>query len=183
MSVTQFVAGAAFVVALAALILAVAVMRQSAETTADMRRHRRAHADAYGHPDPKLDRRQINLGAPRSVGERRGARYEPPAERLAPRPTTSVVTDEQLTPARADQIRADYQQRMRDELLDGSGTGQPQGLLEPPGPMPARPPDERPGPLGDPTGEPEQPEPYQPTTMLEAQRPDVPDVRDIRRRP
>jgi hypothetical protein len=116
-TVLALVLGAvALVVAVLALVLAFTVMKQSGEVTAEIRQHRRAHTIAFGHADPKLDRRQVALGPPRATGERRGAsRYEPPRDRLMPRP----------------------------EPLDG-----------------------------EPTGELERTE--QPTTMLEAQRPDVP---------
>lgn len=83
---TTIVAGVALVVGIAALALGVIVMRQGGETTTDLRMHRRAHTIAHGHADPKLDRRQVALGPPRSTGERRGRQYEPPRDRLAPRP-------------------------------------------------------------------------------------------------
>lgn len=85
MTVTLAVAALALVIAVAAAALAVVVMRQNADTTTELRDHRRAHTIAHGHPDPKLDRRQVNLGPPRT-GERRGQRFDPPADRYAPRP-------------------------------------------------------------------------------------------------
>lgn len=96
----------ALLVAVAALVIGVRVMRQSAETTTELRQHRRAHTIAFGHADPKLDRRQVELGPPRATGERRGRRYEPPRDRLAPRPPDHVLeVDEPLTRERADQLR------------------------------------------------------------------------------
>lgn len=83
---TTIAAWTALVLAIAALALAAALMWQSATTTAELRTHRRAHTEAHGHPDPRLDRRQINLAPPRATGDRRGTRYQPPPERLAPRP-------------------------------------------------------------------------------------------------
>jgi hypothetical protein len=83
---TTALAVTALAVALVALALTFTVMRQSGETTTDLRMHRRAHTIAHGHPDPKLDRRQVNLGPPRA-GERRGAtRYPEPRAHYAPRP-------------------------------------------------------------------------------------------------
>ena len=96
----------ALALAVIALVLALLVMRQSATTTTDVRQHRRAHAVAYGTADPKLDRRQTNLGPPRA-GERRGHRYEPDRERLAPRPDRLLEVDEPLTAEHAEQVRAE----------------------------------------------------------------------------
>jgi hypothetical protein len=85
----------ALVVAVAALVLTIIVMRQSGETTTDLRMHRRAHTIAHGHADPKLDRRQVQLGPPRSIGERRGMqRFPEPRERYAPRPVDDDATGE-----------------------------------------------------------------------------------------
>jgi HAMP domain-containing protein len=73
---------AALLIAVAALVAALLLIRQSSRTTSTLRRHRLAHHDAYGDADPKLDRRQVNLGPPRA-GERRGAqRYQPPTGAL-----------------------------------------------------------------------------------------------------
>lgn len=79
---------------LASLALSLVVMRQSGRATSTLRRHRIAHNDAYGTPDPRLDRRQINLGPPRS-GERRGAhRHTPPtADQPIARPDSRVFDD------------------------------------------------------------------------------------------
>lgn len=72
-------------IAVIALALALLMIRQSGQTLADLRAHRRAHLEAHGHADPKLDRRQTVIGPPRGTGERRGAtRYATPPERLAP---------------------------------------------------------------------------------------------------
>jgi hypothetical protein len=134
-SVALVVACAALLVALVAVTLAISVMRQSAETTTDLRMHRRAHTIAHGHADPKLDRRQVQLGPPRATGERRGVmRYPEPRERYAPRPPDPDLDADQ-----------------RDPLDD----------------LPA-------------TGELEQTD--LPTSMLAAQRPAPPDVRDVRAR-
>jgi hypothetical protein len=99
----------ALAVSLVALGLTIVVMRQSGETTTDLRMHRRAHTIAHGHADPKLDRRQANIGPPRSTGERRGmTRYPEPRERYAPRPPDHMLeVDEPLTAERADQLRDD----------------------------------------------------------------------------
>lgn len=101
-------AAVALAAALAALGAAVAVMRQSGEALALIRAHRLAHTDAYGTPDPRLDRRQVNLGPPRREGERRGAhRYAPP-EHVQPRdeprllPGALIPTDEQVRQAMTD---------------------------------------------------------------------------------
>lgn len=101
-------AAVALAVALAAMGAAVAVMRQSGEALALIRAHRLAHTDAYGTPDPRLDRRQVNLGPPRREGERRGAhRYAPP-EHVQPRdeprllPGALIPTDEQVRQAMTD---------------------------------------------------------------------------------
>jgi hypothetical protein len=74
---TTVIAWLALIVAVTALVVVALVMRQSADTTSDLRAHRRAHTETHGHPDPRLDRRQVQLGAPRSTGERRGTRYRP----------------------------------------------------------------------------------------------------------
>jgi len=147
--ITTVVAALALGIACGALALAITVMRQSAETTTDLRRHRRAHTEAHGHPDPKLDRRQANHAPPRTTGERRGAtRYEPPAERPAP---PLITVDEPLTREQADAI------------LDEP----------PPGMMPARydmpEPDTDPGPGLPATGELEQPD--LPTALIPRQPP------------
>lgn len=98
-TVALVLASVALAVAVTTAVGLVVLMRQSGETTTDLRRHRRAHAEAFGHADPKLDRRQVNLGAPRATGERRGARrYEPPAERLMPRPVDDTPTGELEAP-------------------------------------------------------------------------------------
>ncbi len=104
---TTVLASAALVLAVVALALTIIVMRQSADTTSELRAHRRAHSDAHGHPDPKLDRRQVQLGPPRTVGERRGARHhEPPLERyMPPLPDRLVVTAAELTADEAQNIR------------------------------------------------------------------------------
>ena len=109
---TAVIAWLALILAAAALTLGAVLMRQSSETTSDLRAHRRAHTEAHGHPDPKLDRRQINLGPPRS-GDRRGTRYSPPPDRLAPPPVEHAGT---LTEAEARDIRAAHEDTPTGEL-------------------------------------------------------------------
>lgn len=82
----------ALAVAVVALALTALLMRQNGETTTDLRAHRRAHAEAHGHPDPRLDRRQVNLGAPRSTGERRRQRVDEDTAHDAPVLTAPEVT-------------------------------------------------------------------------------------------
>ena len=83
---TTVLAGLALAVAVAALGLAVVVMRQNAETTRDLRRHRLAHADVHGARDP--DRRQRDAGPPPGQPDRRLQRPRVPIRPLsAPRPT------------------------------------------------------------------------------------------------
>jgi hypothetical protein len=87
----------AIVVAAIACTLALVLMRQNATTTEELREHRRAHRDAYGYPDPRLDRRQRNLPPPTATGERRGQRpitppvdaHMPPREPVEQQPATA----------------------------------------------------------------------------------------------
>jgi hypothetical protein len=156
---TTVVAVLALVAAVTALVLVALVVRQSADVTATLRRHRLAHADAHGHPDPKLDRRQVQIGPPRTTGERRGAhRYEPPAERLAPRPRSDYGLDG---------TAAGEPERAPDELAPGGRLNLGAHGVDNPTPVTlahhTEPPD---------TAELEQHD--MPTTMLETQRPDVP---------
>lgn len=137
-TVALIVAALALAVGLGGLLLAYVVMRQNGDTTTTLREHRRAHTIAFGHADPKLDRRQVQVGPPRSTGERRGRRYEPDRERLAPRPPA---------PSEPDPFSPTDQRDPRDDAA---------------------------------TGELERTD--LPTTALPAQRPDLPDVRDIRGR-
>jgi hypothetical protein len=77
-------ASIALLVAITAVVLGVVLMVQNGETTSQLRDHRRAHAEAHGHPDPRLDRRQVNLGAPRTTGERRRAHIDDSTAHDAP---------------------------------------------------------------------------------------------------
>lgn len=159
---TTVVAWLALIVALAALGLTISVMRQSGETTGDLRHHRRAHEVAHGHPDPKLDRRQVNVGPPRSTGERRGARhYQPDPERLAPRPVdephdvvalADAYERDAATGELAREGRVTTSEAEARSMVARGIASDPQGLL--------------------PTSELEAQD--APTSMLEAQRPDVP---------
>lgn len=89
------VAAVAFLVAVGALVLAGFVARQSGELSGELRRHRLGHQRRDGAPDPappsnRHERREVNLGAPRGVGERRTTAgqlplvEEPPTGPLAP---------------------------------------------------------------------------------------------------
>lgn len=71
--ITTAVAVLALVVALAALALAIGVTRQSAGLAQLLQRHRLGHQKREGEldPAPHTERRQLNLGPPRSTGERR----------------------------------------------------------------------------------------------------------------
>lgn len=88
MTLELTLAGAALVVALGALALAGLVMRQNADTTDEIRRHRRAHAKVHGTPDP--DRRQRDTGPPAGQPDRRRAPTPPrvvPSRHAADEPT------------------------------------------------------------------------------------------------
>lgn len=61
------VAVVALLVALLALALALLAWRKADD----------AQHDAHTHPKPPRERREVNLGAPRATGERRGA-HRPP---------------------------------------------------------------------------------------------------------
>lgn len=89
---TAAVALTALIIALAALVLAVMVARQSAAASALLDRHRNGHRLREGQPDPqtsashRADRREVNVGPSRAVGERRaspGAAL-PPEETAGP---------------------------------------------------------------------------------------------------
>lgn len=67
--ITTALAVLGVILAAAALVLSLVVMRQSAEVLDDLRTHRRAHARADGAPDPERRRRQD--GPPPGQPERR----------------------------------------------------------------------------------------------------------------
>jgi hypothetical protein len=96
--VTLAIALAAFVTAVPALVLALVVMRQNAETTAELRQHRRAHARAAGAADP--DRRISDQGPPDGLERRtpnREQRHELATSQLeqVDLPTTQIAAQPQ----------------------------------------------------------------------------------------
>jgi len=120
--VIGLVAWLALLVAVAALVLGVVVMRQNADTTRDLRRHRLAHAAVQGSADP--DRRQEDAGPPEGQPERRRAqRYAPPRVPITPlppsRPTASSAptapppVPERPSPTYAPETRARDERRAR----------------------------------------------------------------------
>lgn len=95
---SDVLAAAALLLSLGSLTLTVLVMRQSAHTTAVVRRHRLAHTAVEHSPDP--------MPEPGTVGDGgRGAHRREPVTGTFP--AIVVTTDEPLTRERAEQIRRD----------------------------------------------------------------------------
>jgi hypothetical protein len=95
--VTLAIALAALVTAVPALVLAIVVMRQNADTTRELRVHRRGHARTEGLPDP--DRRRQHLPPPDGVDRRTPDRARPPV------PPRMVTVDQPMTAEHAQQVR------------------------------------------------------------------------------
>jgi hypothetical protein len=99
---------AGFIAGAAALVLALIVMRQSAEVVDDLRAHRRAHARATGTADPERRRRQDGPppGQPERrspVGTHRATEPVPTGELEAPDlPTTQLPAQPRPVPRRSD---------------------------------------------------------------------------------
>ena len=90
---TVALAVVALLVGAAALTLSVLVARQSAGLASTLERHRHGHALREGTLDPaaaRSHRRQLNLGPPRSTGERR----ERPQDGPDPLPGSDPLADE-----------------------------------------------------------------------------------------
>lgn len=93
--ITTVVAVLALLIALAALGLGFATMQQSGATASTLRRHRLGHEQREGRKDPAAgeERRRLNLGAPRGVGERRhGSGRLLPPEGGGPGPDATPTT-------------------------------------------------------------------------------------------
>jgi hypothetical protein len=100
---TLAIAAAAFLTAVPALVLAIIVMRQNAETTRELRAHRRGHARTEGLPDP--DRRRETLPPPDGVERRTPDRARPPV------PPRMVTADQPLTREQAEQLATAHLER------------------------------------------------------------------------
>lgn len=96
MLATVILAALSLVVSATSMGLSLFVMRQSGGISRDLLRHRLGHQKADGKldPAPHTDRRQVNVGPPRSTGERRAS----PGQLLPPEDLPPAVLSQDETP-------------------------------------------------------------------------------------